>query len=62
MAMKERVAATLERREFSFVGLIPATTIATLSAVFRAAMSKEQKTAAADVSAPAQNRTTASNR
>lgn len=33
MAMKERVAATLEGRKFSFVPLIPATTIATLSVV-----------------------------
>ena len=34
MAMRERVAATLEGRDFSIVGLIPAATIATLSAVF----------------------------
>ena len=34
MAMKERVAATLQGREFSIVGLIPAATIATLSSVF----------------------------
>jgi hypothetical protein len=33
MAMRERVAATLEGREFSFVTLIPAATIATLSSV-----------------------------
>ena len=33
MAMKERVAATLEGRKFNFVPLILATTIATLSAV-----------------------------
>ena len=33
MAMKERVAATLQGREFRFVGLIPAATVATLSAV-----------------------------
>jgi hypothetical protein len=33
IAMKERVAATLEGRKFSFVPLIPATTLATLSAV-----------------------------
>src|SRR5215470_17112599 len=31
MAMKERVAATLEGREFSFVPVIPAATLATLS-------------------------------
>jgi hypothetical protein len=46
MAMKERVAATLEGREFSFVALIPATTVATLSAVVRLAASNDQKTAA----------------
>jgi hypothetical protein len=46
MAMKERVAATLEGREFSFVTLIPATTVATLSAVVRSAVSNDQKTAA----------------
>ena len=46
MAMKERVAATLEGREFSFVPWIPAATIATLSAVFRLAASNDQKTAA----------------
>jgi hypothetical protein len=33
MAMKERVAATLEDREFSVVTLMPAATVATLSAV-----------------------------
>jgi hypothetical protein len=33
IAMKERVAATLEGREFSLVAVIPATTLATLSAV-----------------------------
>lgn len=33
MAMKERVAATLEGRDFSMIGLIPAATVATLSAV-----------------------------
>jgi hypothetical protein len=46
MAMKERVAATLEGRQFSFVTLIPATTVATLSAVVRLAASNDQKTAA----------------
>jgi hypothetical protein len=46
MAMKERVAATLEGREFSFVTLIPATTVATLSAVVGLAASNDQKTAA----------------
>jgi hypothetical protein len=46
MAMKERVAATLEGREFSFVTLIPATTVATLSAVVGLAASNVQKTAA----------------
>ena len=39
MAMQERVAATLEGRDFRVVGLIPAATIATLSAVVRAAVS-----------------------
>jgi hypothetical protein len=39
MAMQERVAATLEGRDFSVVGVIPAATIATLSAVMRAAVS-----------------------
>ena len=46
MAMKERVAATLEGREFSIVPVIPATTIATLSAVFGLAASNVLKTAA----------------
>jgi hypothetical protein len=46
IAMKERVAATLEGREFSVVTLIPATTIATLSAVFGLAASNVLKTAA----------------
>lgn len=46
MAMKERVAATLEGREFRFVTVIPATTIATLSAVFRMAWSNDRKTVA----------------
>jgi hypothetical protein len=46
IAMKERVAATLECREFSFVTLIPATTIATLSAVFGLAASNVLKPAA----------------
>jgi len=40
MAMKERVAATLEDREFDFAAVIPATTIATLSAVVGLAASK----------------------
>ena len=40
IAMKERVAATLEGRKFSFVPLIPATTLATLSAVVGLAASK----------------------
>lgn len=39
VAMKERVAATLEGRKFSFIPLIPATTLATLSAVFGLAAS-----------------------
>ena len=39
MAMQERVAATLEGRDFRVVGLIPAATIATLSTVVRAAVS-----------------------
>jgi len=39
IAMKERVAATLERRKFSFVTLIPAATLATLSAVLGLAAS-----------------------
>ena len=46
IAMKERVAATLENREFGFVTLIPAATVAVLSAVVRLAASKDQKTAA----------------
>jgi hypothetical protein len=46
MAMKERVAATLEGREFSFVGLIPATTFAMASAVLGSAVSNDRKTAA----------------
>ena len=46
MAMKERVAATLEGREFSIVPVIPATTSATLSAVFGLAASNVLKTAA----------------
>ena len=46
MAMKERVAATLEGREFGYVTWIPAATIATLSAVFRLAASNDKKTAA----------------
>ena len=43
MAMKERVAATLEGREFSFVTLIPAATVATLSAVMGMAASNDPK-------------------
>lgn len=46
MGMKERVAATLEGREFSFVTLIPAVTVATLSRVVGLAASNVQKTAA----------------
>ena len=46
MAMKERVAATLEGREFSFVPVIPAATLATLSAVVGLAASNVLKTAA----------------
>ena len=46
IAMKERVAATLEGREFSFVTLIPAATVATFSAVLGLAASNVQKTAA----------------
>jgi hypothetical protein len=46
MAIKERVAATLEGREFSVITVIPATTIATLSRVVGLAVSKDQKTAA----------------
>jgi hypothetical protein len=45
MAMKERIAATLEGREFSMVGLIPAATMATLSTVFAMAASNLLKTA-----------------
>ena len=45
MAMKERVAATLEGREFSVVTWIPAATIATLSRVFGLAASNVLKTA-----------------
>src|ERR1700716_699551 len=43
MAMKERVAATLEGREFSFVTVIPAATIATLSGVMGMAASNDPK-------------------
>jgi hypothetical protein len=39
IAMKERVAATLEGREFSFVTLIPATTVAVVSGVLGLAAS-----------------------
>ena len=46
MAMKERIAATLEDREFSFVTLIPATTVAVLCRVVGLAASNVQKTAA----------------
>jgi hypothetical protein len=46
MGMKERVAATLEGREFSFVTLIPAATVATLSRVVGLAASNVQKTVA----------------
>lgn len=43
MAMKERVAATLEGREFSIVTVIPAATMATLSVVVAMAMSNVLK-------------------
>jgi len=46
MGMKERVAATLEGREFSIFPCIHATVIATLSAVFRLAVSHDPKAAA----------------
>jgi hypothetical protein len=46
LAMKERVAATLEGREFSFVTLVPATTMAVLSLVFAMAASNVLKPAA----------------
>jgi hypothetical protein len=46
MAMKERIAATLEGREFSSLPWIPAATIATLSAVMGLAVSNDRKTAA----------------
>lgn len=46
MAMKERVAATLEGREFSFITVIPAATAATLSAVMGLAASNDQESAA----------------
>jgi len=46
MAMKERIAATLEGREFSVVPWIPAATIGTLSAVLGLAVSNDRKTAA----------------
>jgi hypothetical protein len=46
LAMKERVAATLEGREFSIVTLIPAATIAVLTVVFASAASNVLKTAA----------------
>jgi hypothetical protein len=44
LAMKERVAATLEGREFSIVTLIPAATIAVLSYVVAMATANVQKT------------------
>jgi hypothetical protein len=44
MAMKERIAATLEGREFSVVPWIPAATIATLSAVLGLAVSNDRTT------------------
>jgi hypothetical protein len=46
MAMKERVAATLEGREFSVVPLIPAATAAVVSYVVALAASNDRKTAA----------------
>ena len=46
MGMKERVAATLEGREFSVVTLIPAATLATLARVMGLAASNVLKTAA----------------
>jgi hypothetical protein len=39
MAMKERVAATLERRDFNFSAVMPATALATMSALFGLAAS-----------------------
>jgi hypothetical protein len=53
MAMKERVAATLEGREFSLVAVIPATTIATLSRVVGLAASNDRKTVAMEDAARA---------
>jgi len=47
MAMKERVAATLEGREFSIVPVIPAATVATLARVMGLAASNVQKKTAA---------------
>jgi hypothetical protein len=44
MAMKERVAATLEGREFSIVTLIPAATVAVVSYVVALAASNDGKT------------------
>ena len=46
IAMKERVAATLEGRPFSMVTVMPATTLATLSALVGMAASNDPKTAA----------------
>ena len=46
MAAKENVAATLEGRKFNFTAVMPATTLATLSAVFRMAAEKDGKPAA----------------
>jgi hypothetical protein len=51
MAMKERVAATLEGREFSLAAVIPATTIATLSRVVGMAASNDKKTVALEEAA-----------
>lgn len=48
LAMKERVAATLEGREFSIVTVIPAATLATLTTVFKMAASNVLKTSATE--------------
>jgi hypothetical protein len=53
MAVKERVAATLEGREFSFATVIPATTIATLARVVGMAASNDRKTVAMEDAARA---------
>src|SRR5215467_11245769 len=46
LAIKERIAATLEGRDFSMLGLIPATVVATVTTVVKMALSHDPKAAA----------------